>query len=489
MVKKTLASLLAVTMVFGAAAMPGRIIVENLAVSASAAQFEDLEYNVLDDGTVEITKYKGADTEVVIPAEIDGKTVTSIGGYAFYNCINVKHITLPDSITFIGRSAFDSCSKLENFEIPKNVTTIGNGAFYGCELLTELTIPDGVTSIESDTFGYCKKLKNITIPDNITIIGDHAFSTCNSLTEINIPKTVISIGYNAFSECKSLTSITLPDGITSIGESTFYGCKNLKEINIPDSVTGIGDYAFDNCTALEEIKIPDSVTLICSNAFYNCNNLKSIVIPEGVTKIYTSTFEYCSNLESVTIPDSVTEFGRYVFDGCVKITIYCHAGSAAEKYAAKYNLPYKLLPDKHEHELIAVEAKEPTTTEAGNIAYWYCPTCGKYYSDKDGINEITKADTIIPAKSEANLYPQVKTAVKDHKIGFKWTAVPGAEKYGIGVFQANKWRVVNQVDGSVTSWTSPQVRSGTYRLVVLAKVNGKWVNSDIFKKSFYVTVK
>ena len=63
------------------------------------------------------------------------------------------------------------------------------------------------------------------------------------------------------------------------------------------------------------------------------------------------------------------------------------------------------------------------------------------------------------------------------------------EKYGVGVYQANKWVVKKQVDASVTTWTSPQVSNGTYRLVVLAKVNGQWVNADVFKKSFYVTVK
>ena len=88
-----------------------------------------------------------------------------------------------------------------------------------------------------------------------------------------------------------------------------------------------------------------------------------------------------------------------------------------------------------------------------------------------------------------DLYPVVQTQVKDGKIGFKWSKVPGAEKYGIGVYQANKWKVVKQVDGSITTWTSPQVGKGTYRLVVLAKVNGQWVNADVFKKSFYVTVK
>ena len=94
-----------------------------------------------------------------------------------------------------------------------------------------------------------------------------------------------------------------------------------------------------------------------------------------------------------------------------------------------------------------------------------------------------------PVINDPSLYPVVQTQVNNHKIGFKWNAVQGAEKYGIGVYQANKWVVKKQVDASVHTWTSPQVTSGTYRLVVLAKVNGQWVNTDVFKKSFYVTVR
>ena len=123
-------------------------------------------------------------------------------------------------------------------------------------------------------------------------------------------------------------------------------------------------------------------------------------------------------------------------------------------------------------------------------------TAGKSYKvavlpkvDSKVIKDYSKAITVTPGSGSTSLYPVVQTQVKDHKIGFKWTKVPGAEKYGIGVYQANKWVVKKQVDGSVTTWTSPQVANGTYRLVVLAKVNGQWVNADVFKKSFYVTVK
>ena len=106
------------------------------------------------------------------------------------------------------------------------------------------------------------------------------------------------------------------------------------------------------------------------------------------------------------------------------------------------------------------------------------------------ITDYTKAVKVTAkSSSTTSLYPNVVTQVKNSKIGFKWNKVPGAQKYGIGIYQANKWVVKKQVDASVTTWTSPEVKPGKYRMVVLAKVNGEWVKADVFKHAFYVTVK
>ena len=107
---------------------------------------------------------------------------------------------------------------------------------------------------------------------------------------------------------------------------------------------------------------------------------------------------------------------------------------------------------------------------------------GKWETDFS--NEIT----VTPKTAEEKQYPAVLKSVKDNKIGLKWNKVQGAEKYGIAVYQANQWKVVKQVNGSVTTWTSPKVNSGDYRMVVLAKVNGQWVNADMGNHAFYVWV-
>ena len=67
-------------------------------------------------------------------------------------------------------------SGLTSVTIPDSVTSIGNSAFYGCSGLTSVTIPDSVTSIGDSAFYGCSGLTSVTIPDSVTSIGNSAFS-------------------------------------------------------------------------------------------------------------------------------------------------------------------------------------------------------------------------------------------------------------------------------------------------------------------------
>lgn len=113
---------------------------ESVATTAGAETYTygDFEYSVLDDGTVEITDYIGSAENVDIPAEIDGKSVTSIGSWAFGDCKSLTSVTIPDSVTEIGYSAFSGCSSLTSITIPDSVTSIGDYAFNGCAVLQVL---------------------------------------------------------------------------------------------------------------------------------------------------------------------------------------------------------------------------------------------------------------------------------------------------------------------------------------------------------------
>ena len=329
------------------------------AVCAGAETYGDFEYRVLDDGTVEITGYNGSAEKVDIPAEIDGKSVTSIGDRAFYDCSSLASIMLPDGVTSIGDWAFYDCSSLTSITLPDGVTSIGDGAFYGCTSLASITIPDSVTEI-GDFFGSvfegCTSLASIKIPDSVTSILISTFQNCTSLKSITIPESVTFIGGSTFDGCTSLTSLVIPNSVTSIDDYAFSGCTSLTSITIPDNVTSIGDYVFLGCTSLTAINVAtdnknyvsvngvlynkerttiicypagkkdknytiiDGVTSIDWEAFSGCTNLTSITIPNSVTEIGYDAFSGCANLTSITIPDSVTSIDNYAFLGCTSLT-------------------------------------------------------------------------------------------------------------------------------------------------------------------------
>ncbi|MDB4618906.1 leucine-rich repeat domain-containing protein [bacterium] len=251
-----------------------------------------------------------------------------IKGEAFNNPRNSSY-SPRNAVTITGcdKDAFGALIIPTNIE-GKPVTTIGYGAFDSCTSLTSITIPDGVTNIGSHAFSGCTSLTSITIPDSVTSIGDDSFSDCTSLTSITIPDSITSIPYGVFYSCTSLTGITIPESITSIGNRAFQLCGSLKSITIPDSVTSIASYAFESCTSLTSITIGNGVTSIGEAAFYGCTSLTSVTIGNGVTSIGNGAFYICSSLTSIVIPDSVTSIGAYTFFECTSLTSITFQGFA-----------------------------------------------------------------------------------------------------------------------------------------------------------------
>ena len=234
---------------------------------------------------------------------------------------------------------------IKNIKIPDGVTTIGNYAFIDCIDLTSIEIPDSVTTIGESAFSGCTNLTSIEIPGSVTTIGESAFYYCTNLTSVKIPDSVTTIGESAFSGCKKLTSLKLPDSVTAIGNMTFLDCTNLTSIEILGSVTTIGESAFSGCTNLTSIEIPGSVTTIEESAFSYCTNLTSAKIPGSVITIGKGAFLGCTNLTSVEIPDSVTTIGNGAFCWCTNLTIYCYENSYAMEYAKDNNITYRIIKD------------------------------------------------------------------------------------------------------------------------------------------------
>ena len=175
-------------------------------------------YKFGSDGYIEITEYVGKETDVVVPEEINGRYVGSIGKNVFKDNKTITSIELPDHLYSIGDGAFEGCENLQTVN-STGITEIGAHAFYGC-----------------------KSLENISLT-GIKSVGDYAFSECSSLTELDL-NTVEKIGIGAFYNASDIYKVHFSSELTTIDNGAFAGCSSFKEIILPDNIDRIGLLAF-----------------------------------------------------------------------------------------------------------------------------------------------------------------------------------------------------------------------------------------------------
>ncbi len=284
------------------------IVMMQFMVTPSARTSGNFEYSARDDGTIQITKYIGSDTTLIVPSEIDGDTVTEIGWYAFRDCRELETIILPESITSIGREAFYGTAYYNN------ESNWENGILYlsNCLIATKSTDINGKVVVKSDTriiadyaFSECGNMTEIELPEGLISIGDSAFYECTSLMSFNVPDSVIHIkrlqivDYNALDKSESkLQSIVIGNGITTIPANMFQSCSNLTDVTLGENIKTIENEAFAY-TSIENIKIPDSVETIGYRAFFCCDFLSNIEFGKGISCIDSSAFDG-ENISKVT---------------------------------------------------------------------------------------------------------------------------------------------------------------------------------------------
>lgn len=322
------------------------------------------QYILLEDGTAEIVDYRGLDEELTVPAEIDGYRVTSIGASAFVRRLVLTRVTLPDTVTHIGKNPFVRCSNLAAVLVSADhpaLESIDGVLFDKAEkrliccpsanTTGSYAVPQGTRSIGADAFSWCVSLQSVTLPDSLTHIAEYAFRSCEALTCISLPDSLESIGDCAFYDCISLQRVTLPDSVTSCGANPFAWCVALTEIivspahpvletvdgvlfdrremrlicypcaftaesyDVPWGTRSIAGDAFTFCS-LKSVTLPDTVTHIGASAFSSCTSLKQVSLPPALTSVSEYMFFCCHSLEQVTLPDPVTSIGDFAFFNC-----------------------------------------------------------------------------------------------------------------------------------------------------------------------------
>ena len=172
-------------------------------------------------------------TSVEMPA------VTTIGEYAFGWCSDLAYIHLPASCTSVFSNPFVYCIELKEIVVDENNPNYlsADGALYDKGKTTligwptaegDITIPQSVTTIGESAFESCSALTSVSMPE-ATTIGDGAFGNCDGLTSVSMP-AVTTIGILAFFYCSALTSVDIPASVTMIGEGAFTYCDALTSV-------------------------------------------------------------------------------------------------------------------------------------------------------------------------------------------------------------------------------------------------------------------
>ncbi|MBQ2375535.1 MAG: leucine-rich repeat domain-containing protein [Bacteroidales bacterium] len=247
-----------------------------------------LTYTIIDvtNNYVSVKKQNdNINTHIVIPSNVTYNsteyTVTQIADNGFCNLHDLKGVTIPNTITKIGKNAFQNTG---NNNSTSFVVEMGNS----------------VAEIGDYAFCNCQKINSVSLPETCTSIGSHAFDNCINLTSINLPQGMTEIKPYTFWKCEKLEKILIPEGVTTIGEQCFAMCNSLKEVIFPSSLDSIYSKAFENCHGIRFIFFNSNV-YIAENTFGNCEHLT--VVCMGDSQIQTSgSNPFGNNVTAIIVP-------------------------------------------------------------------------------------------------------------------------------------------------------------------------------------------
>ena len=284
-----LAGLAAITMTFTGVAAPISAYADDISKSASIdyATYGNFVYIIKADKTADIVEYNGKEENVVIPAEVNGYTVTGISGWsgkptsshplgaitgAFKNNKTIKTVVIPDTVKYIDDESFYGCTALESVTFGNGVEEIGDYAFENCTSLSKVYIPVSVKKIGAEAFGYTFG-SELTLNKNfsMTCAKDSAaekYAKENGITydtyQVKIDELAVSgIKDKEYTGKPVTQNIVIKNGNVVLDEGTDYTVTysaNTKVGTVDVTMTGTGSYigeiksSFDILPAKQQIQ-------------------------------------------------------------------------------------------------------------------------------------------------------------------------------------------------------------------------------------------
>lgn len=135
-----------------------------------------------------------------------------IADSAFSQRRNLSHISISDSVVYIGEFAFLGCYSLESEIKLQGIHQVTRSCFDGCSSLKKVSIGNGIESVESGAFAACNMLSEVVITEGTKYLGTYAFDNCNSLASITLPKSIERIESTTFDRCNRIERVVIPKG-------------------------------------------------------------------------------------------------------------------------------------------------------------------------------------------------------------------------------------------------------------------------------------
>ena len=263
--------------------------------------FGDYEY-LIKNGTIKITQYNGSAAKLNIPSTIDGKKVTVVGTGSFSWNNSLTSVIIPDGVIRIEDEAFDCCENLKTVTIPKSVTYIGSGAFgyYVMDGDDQSLISGFVIYGFSNTYAekYAKKsyfkFISLTPPPKkgtTKTVGKNKYVvTSKSTVRYKAP---VSKKITKMKIPKTITIYSRTYKVTAIGKKAFVGCSKLKTVTINKNIKQIGKLAFYNCKKLKTVRIYSKKLTknnVQKGAFQGIGKKAIFYLPKGKKAAYKKIF-------------------------------------------------------------------------------------------------------------------------------------------------------------------------------------------------------